>query len=90
MSNKTGSFFSRFSDTDGDEINDSVDNCPYVPEDIDGWKDWDGCPEPDNDQDTIIDSMDLCPFEPEDKDGVEDTDGCPDGMKNDYKELNYE
>jgi outer membrane protein OmpA-like peptidoglycan-associated protein len=33
-------------DTDGDGIPDESDLCPDVPEDRDGYDDWDGCPEP--------------------------------------------
>nr|MBA3821105.1 OmpA family protein [Deltaproteobacteria bacterium] len=65
-------------DQDGDGILDDVDKCPRVPEDKDGWKDEDGCPDLDNDQDGIADQIDACPLEPEDRDNVEDDDGCPD------------
>jgi outer membrane protein OmpA-like peptidoglycan-associated protein len=65
-------------DTDGDGINDDVDECPTEPEDLDVWQDEDGCPEPDNDADGILDGDDACPIDPEDVDGDEDTDGCPD------------
>jgi outer membrane protein OmpA-like peptidoglycan-associated protein len=33
-------------DTDGDGLDDSVDRCVDVPEDLDDWRDHDGCPEP--------------------------------------------
>src|SRR5690606_22302631 len=46
-------------------------------EDIDGYLDTDGCPEPDNDLDGIPDESDRCPLEAEDYDGFEDEDGCP-------------
>jgi OmpA-OmpF porin, OOP family len=65
-------------DRDGDGIRDSLDRCPDVPEDKDGFEDEDGCPDPDNDQDGIPDVRDRCPNEPEDRDGFEDEDGCPD------------
>jgi outer membrane protein OmpA-like peptidoglycan-associated protein len=65
-------------DTDSDGIPDSVDKCPQVPEDKDGFQDEDGCPDYDNDNDRIPDSLDKCPNEPEDYDGFEDQDGCPD------------
>ena len=65
-------------DTDGDGLNDDVDNCPKQPEDRDGWEDDDGCPDDDNDSDGIADASDGCPLKPEDKDGFEDADGCPD------------
>jgi outer membrane protein OmpA-like peptidoglycan-associated protein len=65
-------------DTDGDGIFDDKDQCVNDPEDKDGFRDEDGCPDPDNDNDGIADKVDKCPNEPEDKDGFEDDDGCPD------------
>jgi outer membrane protein OmpA-like peptidoglycan-associated protein len=65
-------------DMDGDGIVDSVDECPDVPEDLDSFKDADGCPELDNDADGIVDGMDACPMAAEDFDGFMDADGCPD------------
>ncbi len=65
-------------DRDGDGIQNNKDQCPNVPEDIDGFEDADGCPDPDNDQDRIVDIKDSCPDNPEDYDGFQDTDGCPD------------
>ncbi|MFW5960779.1 MAG: OmpA family protein, partial [Chitinivibrionales bacterium] len=65
-------------DRDGDGIPDEVDQCPDVPEDVDGFEDDDGCPDFDNDGDGIYDVDDKCPDEPEDFDGFEDDDGCPD------------
>ena len=65
-------------DSDKDGINDNVDKCPKVPEDLDGFEDSDGCPDFDNDQDGIADTNDKCINVPEDKDGFEDSDGCPD------------
>jgi OmpA-OmpF porin, OOP family len=65
-------------DTDGDHIFDSRDQCILEPEDVDGYLDEDGCPEPDNDADGIPDSKDKCPNQPEDFDGFQDEDGCPD------------
>ncbi len=65
-------------DLDGDGVVDELDLCPDEPEDIDGYEDEDGCPDPDNDQDGIPDVFDKCPNEPEDRDGFEDEDGCPD------------
>ena len=35
-------------DDDGDGINDTIDQCPTEPEDIDGVDDIDGCPDEDN------------------------------------------
>ena len=65
-------------DRDGDGIPDSQDQCPDAPEDMDGFKDDDGCPDLDNDQDGILDAQDQCPDDAEDKDGFEDDNGCPD------------
>ncbi|MBN1947392.1 MAG: OmpA family protein [Bradymonadales bacterium] len=65
-------------DSDGDGLLDDVDQCPYEPEDFDGFEDEDGCPDYDNDGDGIPDVDDLCPNDPEDFDGFEDEDGCPD------------
>jgi len=65
-------------DRDGDGIPDIRDKCPDEPEDVDGFQDDDGCPDPDNDQDGIPDTADKCPNEPEDVDGFQDDDGCPD------------
>ncbi len=66
-------------DRDGDGYKDDEDQCPDDPEDFDGFKDEDGCPEPDNDNDGILDVDDRCPNMPEDLDGDEDEDGCPEG-----------
>lgn len=65
-------------DRDRDGIIDRDDRCPDDPEDKDGFKDEDGCPEFDNDEDEIVDSVDQCPLDPEDRDQFEDDDGCPD------------
>jgi len=65
-------------DTDGDGIDDSMDQCVLEPEDKDGYLDDDGCPDPDNDGDGIPDAVDQCKNEPEDFDGWQDQDGCPD------------
>jgi outer membrane protein OmpA-like peptidoglycan-associated protein len=70
-------------DRDGDGYKDDVDQCPDEPEDFDGFKDEDGCPDPDNDQDGILDVDDRCPNEPEDRDGDHDEDGCPEGNDGD-------
>ena len=48
-------------DLDGDGIPDSRDECPRLPEDIDGFEDEDGCMDPDNDNDFIPDVDDKCP-----------------------------
>jgi OmpA-OmpF porin, OOP family len=68
-------------DRDGDGYKDDQDECPDEPEDFDGFKDGDGCPEPDNDNDGILDVDDRCPNVPEDRDGDSDEDGCPEGKK---------
>ena len=65
-------------DRDGDGYKDDQDQCPDEPEDFDGFKDADGCPDPDNDNDGILDVNDRCPNVPEDFDGDHDEDGCPD------------
>jgi OmpA-OmpF porin, OOP family len=70
-------------DRDGDGYNDDVDQCPDEPEDFDGFKDEDGCPDPDNDQDGILDVNDKCPNVPENFNGIEDEDGCPEGVDGD-------
>ncbi len=65
-------------DPDKDGIVGKDDACPDQPEDIDGFRDADGCPDPDNDNDGVYDVSDACPEDPEDRDGFEDADGCPD------------
>ncbi|HTJ44962.1 MAG TPA: choice-of-anchor D domain-containing protein [Kofleriaceae bacterium] len=65
-------------DSDGDGIINSEDQCPTDAEDKDGFKDDDGCPDPDNDGDGIPDNVDKCAGDAEDKDGFQDEDGCPD------------
>ncbi len=65
-------------DVDGDGIDNDADECPEVPEDLDGYQDEDGCPDDDNDGDGIPDGYDSCPDEAEDEDGFRDDDGCPD------------
>ena len=65
-------------DADKDGIPDSEDACPTDAEDMDGYEDEDGCPDPDNDGDGVNDAEDKCPSDGEDRDGFEDEDGCPD------------
>jgi hypothetical protein len=48
------------SDRDGDGIYDYFDACPAQPEDRDGYRDGDGCPDPDNDRDGVLDTVDNC------------------------------
>ncbi len=68
-------------DYDGDGLADIVDKCPRQPEDKDGDRDEDGCPDTDpqgdEDKDGVLNLRDACPNEPEDRDGDADTDGCP-------------
>ena len=66
-------------DNDGDGVVNADDACPDDPEDQDGFKDDDGCPDADNDGDGFLDGDDKCPLEAEDKDGFQDDDGCIDG-----------
>jgi OOP family OmpA-OmpF porin len=63
-------------DPDKDGLAGAADQCATEPEDQDGFKDDDGCPELDNDDDGVLDGADRCP-EPEDRDGFKDDDGCP-------------
>jgi len=65
-------------DRDLDGVPDSEDLCPEEPEDVDGYRDEDGCPDLDNDGDGIPDLKDLAPNMAEDPDGFEDEDGRPD------------
>jgi len=74
------------SDRDGDGIPDPDDACPDEPEDLDGFEDADGCPDPDNDNDTILDVDDECSMVPEDMDEFRDEDGCPE-LDNDGDEI---
>jgi OOP family OmpA-OmpF porin len=48
-------------DRDHDGIPDDADKCPDQPEDMDGFEDFDGCPDPDDDGDGIPDKEDACP-----------------------------
>ncbi len=66
------------SDADGDTILSTEDQCPGDAEDLDGFEDGDGCPDPDNDGDALLDVDDRCPDAPEDRDYFQDADGCPD------------
>jgi hypothetical protein len=65
-------------DRDGDRIEGAADKCPDDAEDLDGFADSDGCPDPDNDGDGVADAADRCAQEAEDNDGFQDTDGCAD------------
>ena len=48
-------------DHDRDDIDNAADRCPDLPEDEDGHRDYDGCPDPDNDGDGISDAKDESP-----------------------------
>jgi outer membrane protein OmpA-like peptidoglycan-associated protein len=61
-------------DTDGDGLDDTRDRCLADPEDMDGFQDDDGCPDPDDDGDRIMDVADACPREF----GPMENRGCPD------------
>jgi len=65
-------------DKDSDGVLEPDDKCPDRKEDMDGYEDLDGCPDPDNDYDGIRDEDDFCPEDPEDVDGFADENGCPD------------
>jgi len=65
-------------DRDRDGLLDGDDRCPNEPEDLDGFEDADGCPDPDDDRDGVLDGCDRCPRVAEDADSFEDLDGCPD------------
>jgi OmpA-OmpF porin, OOP family len=66
-----------FRDEDGDGVFDVDDKCRGSMEDRDGFRDGDGCPDPDNDGDQLPDGQDKCPLDPEDHDQFQDEDGCP-------------
>jgi hypothetical protein len=65
-------------DQDADGVPDSEDFCAHLPEDLDGFKDEDGCADDDNDGDLIVDEDDRCPMEPAELGLDEDEDGCTD------------
>lgn len=65
-------------DLDADGIPDSRDECPRLPEDLDGFQDEDGCMDPDNDNDFIPDADDKCPNEEALEGRDLDEDGCTD------------
>jgi outer membrane protein OmpA-like peptidoglycan-associated protein len=71
---------------DGDAVAERFDLCPDQDEDVDGFEDEDGCPDPDNDGDGILDVDDRCPLEAESADGRQDEDGCPEGGLPDHPE----
>ncbi|MEZ4319016.1 MAG: OmpA family protein [Myxococcota bacterium] len=65
-------------DRDGDGIGDVRDVCPLRAEDLDDFRDQDGCPDEDNDEDGLLDAVDACPVQAETFNGWRDRDGCPD------------
>jgi len=67
-------------DPDGDGVPAPIDKCPDEPEDLDRFRDHDGCPDPDNDGDGVPDASDQCPIDKEVINGVADHDGCPDDV----------
>jgi outer membrane protein OmpA-like peptidoglycan-associated protein/opacity protein-like surface antigen len=80
------SFWFGSSDTDHDGVPNAADACPTQAEDMDGYQDQDGCPDPDNDLDQVADLDDRCPDLAEDIDGFQDDDGCPD-LDNDGDQI---
>ena len=65
-------------DADHDGVPDERDECPPLLEDLDGYEDQDGCPDPDNDNDLIPDADDLCPNVEALEGQDADEDGCTD------------
>ena len=65
-------------DLDGDGLWGDDDRCPRAAEDVDGFRDADGCPDPDDDGDGVPDVRDRCPRVAETPNGYQDADGCPD------------
>jgi hypothetical protein len=68
----------RVHDADGDGIEDDRDQCPPLAEDLDGFQDQDGCPDPDNDGDWVPDADDLCPDQAAEENRDLNEDGCTD------------
>lgn len=65
-------------DSDGDALADAKDRCPFEAEDRDGFRDEDGCLDPDNDGDGIVDDRDKAPDAAEVRNDYRDADGEPD------------
>lgn len=76
-------------DKDGDGIWDTDDNCVNEAEDVDNYKDADGCPDNDNDGDKIADAKDACPNVAETVNGFTDDDGCPDEVIEELTGINF-
>jgi OmpA-OmpF porin, OOP family len=64
-------------DRDHDGIPDDADKCPDEPEDMDGFEDFDGCPDLDDDGDGIPDKVDACPRERGEPSTDPTRNGCP-------------
>jgi hypothetical protein len=64
-------------DSDHDGVPDAQDRCPAQAEDVDGWQDDDGCPDPDNDADGILDGEDACPSSAGERSSDPVRNGCP-------------
>ncbi len=76
-------------DGDYDGVPDSLDQCPQVVEDHDGFEDEDGCPDLDDDNDDLPDSEDRCPRAPETVNGYEEEDGCPDALPGSRERIEW-
>lgn len=57
---------------------DEAEACDLDPEGMDGFRDSDGCPEPNDDLDELPDAIDACPNQRESANGWQDGDGCSD------------
>lgn len=67
-------------DMDEDGVPDMTDAAPWDAEDVDGFEDEDGAPDPDNDRDGVPDVSDAAPLAPETVNGWHDADGAPDTL----------
>jgi outer membrane protein OmpA-like peptidoglycan-associated protein len=67
-------------DPDADGQIGVEDACPLAAEDVDGFADLDGCPDPDDDGDGLADGRDTCPHEAETQNAWLDEDGCADAI----------
>lgn len=73
---------------DGDLLADYRDRCLTTNEDVNGYRDDDGCPDAnlDPDEDGVFAENDKCPDKQEDKNRYQDDDGCPDADLRDTDE----